>query len=505
MWFNLQPATARLDTHIVDHSWIGGPVAVKRMIITSLCLLVLFPTTGISQTNNGPTVGDAQQIERLVARVDPATVKIEVKRIEIESSEDNTDQAGYLVSDEIFGSGTIVSSDGLIVTNEHVVHGAQSILVNVVGQDRPYKATVLGRDRTADLALLKIPAATPSHFDLNAGADVRYGEFVLAFGSPFGLGHSVSFGIISSPLRETDYGPYQYIQTDAPVNPGNSGGPLVDLQGNLVGINTLIYSFSGGSEGVGFALPLATVRRAVESIRRFGYVRRADFGLSLARISDSISQGLHLPRTGLLVEDVDLGRPLAIAGIRSGDVLVSVDGVAVSSFEDLDAATYALPDGKPVTLEFQRASHLISMTITPVFYPDEPSSVEDIISPAQDTIGRLGVVAVNYGEKLRDLYPDARGSDGVVIAAMSEGIERGASKLCAGDIVHAVNGLAIHNVDGLRTTLNEIPPDEPVVLQLERDGRFRFITADQGTCARRDNGLAGWRTDRKVTGNQNFR
>jgi S1-C subfamily serine protease len=236
---------------------------MKMIVITSLCLLVLFPTRGISQANNGVPVADAQQIERLVARVDPATVKIEVKRIEIESSEDNSDQAGYL-------------------------------------------------------------------------------EFVLAFGSPFGLGHSVSFGIVSSPLRETDYGPYRYIQTDAPVNPGNSGGPLVDLRGNLVGINTLIYSFSGGSEGVGFALPLATVRRAVESIQRFGYARRSDFGLCLAPISESIARGLHLPRTGMLVEDVDLGRPAAITGIRSGDVLLSVNGVPVSSFEDLDVATYAL-------------------------------------------------------------------------------------------------------------------------------------------------------------------
>jgi serine protease Do len=453
---------------------------MKRIVITGLCLPLLFPTRGISQANNGLPVADAQQIERLVARVDPATVKIEVKRIEIESSEDNSDQAGYLVSDEIFGGGTIVSPDGLIVTNEHVVHGAQSILVSVVGQDRPFKATVLGRDRNADLALLKIHAATPSHFELNATADVQYGEFVLAFGSPFGLGHSVSFGIVSSPLRETDYGPYRYIQTDAPVNPGNSGGPLVDLQGNLVGINTLIYSFSGGSEGVGFALPLATVRRAVESIQRFGYARRTDFGLSLAPISESISRGLHLPRTGLLVEDADLGRPAAIAGIRSGDVLLSVHGVPVSSFEDLDVATYALPDGKPVMLDLQRGSHVISVPITPVFYPDEPSSVEDIISPAQDTIGRLGVVAVNYGEKLRSLYPDARGSDGVVIAAMSEGIDRGGWKLYPGDIVHGVNGLAIHNVEDLRTRLNEIQSDEPVVLQLERDGRFRYVTVDQG-------------------------
>ena len=454
---------------------------MKTLIITSLCLLVIFPATGISQPNNRPTLADGQQIERLVARVDPATVKIEVKRIEIETSEDNADQVGYLVSDEIFGTGTIVSPDGLIVTNEHVVQGAQTILVSVAGQDRPYKAKVLGRDRTTDLALLKIPASTPSHFDLNASADVRYGEFVLAFGSPFGFAHSVSFGIVSSPLRETDYGPYRYIQTDAPVNPGNSGGPLVDLQGNLVGITTLIYSLSGGNEGVGFALPLPAVRRAVESIRKFGYVHRPDFGLSLARISDSISQGLHLPRTGLLVEDVDSDRSLAQAGIESGDVLVSVDGVAVSSFEDLDAATLTLTDGKPVRLEFQRASRRISTTVTPVFDPDRPSTIEDIISPAQDTIGRLGVVGVNYGEKLHNLYPDARVSDGVVIAAMSEGIPRGASKLSAGDVVHAVNGSAIHNMDGLRTTLNKIPPDEPVVLQLERDGRFRYITVDQGT------------------------
>jgi serine protease Do len=453
---------------------------MKRTVITSLCLLVLLPTRGMSQANSGPPVADAQQIETLVARVDQATVKIEVKRIEIESPEDGSDQAGYLVSNEIFGAGTIVSSDGLIVTNEHVVQGAQSILVTVAGQDRPYKATILGRDRSADLALLRIHTATLSYFDLNATGDVQYGEFVLAFGSPFGLGHSVSFGIVSSPLRETDYGPYRYIQTDAPVNPGNSGGPLVDLHGNLVGINTLIYSFSGGSEGVGFALPLATVRRAVESIGRFGYVRRTDFGLCLAPISDSIARGLHLPRTGLLVEDVDCGRPAAIAGMRSGDVLVSVHGVSVSSFEDLDAVTYALPDHKPVVLDFQRGSQVISVPVTPVFNSEGPSSVEDIISPAQDTIGRLGVVAVNYGEQLRNIYPDAKGSDGVVIAAVSEGIERGAGKLHAADIVHAVNAVPIHNVDDLRTRLDEIPRDEPVVLKLERDGRFRYITVDQG-------------------------
>src|ERR1700730_8155035 len=160
---------------------------MTMIVITGLCLLVLFATRGISQENNGVPVADALQIEKLVARVDPATVKIEVNRIEIESSDDNSDQAGYLVSDEIFGTGTIVSPDGLIVTNEHVVHGAQSILVSVINQDRPYKATVLGRDPSADLALLQIHAATPSHFDLNATVDVQYGEFVLAFGSPFGL------------------------------------------------------------------------------------------------------------------------------------------------------------------------------------------------------------------------------------------------------------------------------------------------------------------------------
>jgi S1-C subfamily serine protease len=154
--------------------------------------------------------------------------------------------------------------------------------------------------------------------------------------------------------------------------------------------------------------------------------------------------------------------------------------VPVSSFEDLDAATYALPDHKPVMVNFQRGTHAISVPITPVFDPDEPSNVEDIISPGQDTIGRLGVVAVNYGEQVRNIYPDAKGSDGVVIAAMSEGIERGAWKLHAADIVHAVNGLPVHNVDDLRTRLNEIPSDEPVVLQLERDGRLRYITVDQG-------------------------
>jgi S1-C subfamily serine protease len=154
--------------------------------------------------------------------------------------------------------------------------------------------------------------------------------------------------------------------------------------------------------------------------------------------------------------------------------------VPVSSFEDLDAATYALPDGKPVMLAFQRGSQVISLPITPVFSPDMPSSVEEVISPAQDTIDRLGIVAVNYGERLRNIYPDARGSDGVVVAAMCKGVERSARQLQAADIVHAVNGLPIHNMDELRRRLNEIPADEPVVLQLERDGRLRYITVDQG-------------------------
>ncbi len=454
----------------------------RPLIAFQAAILLCFCTAnqGLAQEKSGASPTDMQQMEDLATRVLPATVHVEVKRIAISTPEEHGEQAGYLISDDIFGSGTIISSDGLIVTNDHVIRGAQSVLVTLLGQDKPYKARIVGRDDTTDLALLKIDAATPTHFNLNAIDNVRYGEFVLAFGNPFGFDHSVSFGIVSSPQRETEYSDYRYIQTDAHINPGNSGGPLVDLRGNLIGINSLIYSYSGGSEGVGLALPLATVRRTIESIQKFGYARRAHFGFYLETISEPISQGLHIPRAGLLIDDVDLGGPAAKAGLESGDVLLKINEAPVNDFEDLDAIASGLEDNKPATLSILRDSQIIKLSVIPEFSPDPPSSLDDLIRLERDTVSQLGVIAMNYGEQLSNIYPHVKSSDGVVVAAKCDGTRQSAHKLELGDIVHAVNGHPVHNVIELQKKLEGLPTDEPLVLQLERNGHLQYVAIEDG-------------------------
>jgi serine protease Do len=404
-------------------------------------------------------------------------VEIEVKSWKISESSENAEQAGYLVRDHCLGAGIILTSTGEILTNHHVIRGAQQITVRLFGSDQDHTARMIGDDPEADLALLKIEGSGLPHFDLEKGSPAKQGEIVLAFGSPYGFDHSVSLGIVSSPSRELDgVSPTSYIQTDTPINPGNSGGPLVDLNGDLVGINTLIYTHSGGNEGMGFALPIETVRYSVAAMEKHGSVSRPYLGISVQPVTEALMRGLQLgAATGLLVDDVDGQSPAAQCGIRPGDVILTMNGSSVRDLKSVQQALNALHPGQPAVLEIERGDAKRSVSLEPEYTKSQASELLDYADISRDYIPQLGIIAVTMSPGIRRFSNGLRFPDGAIIAAKHEGISSCDSELEAGDVIHQVNGHFIHDAPSLRQSLAQARANDPLVLQVERGGHLMYI------------------------------
>src|SRR5215472_6099732 len=272
--------------------------------------------------------------EALAARVRPAVVQIfSTGYAAAEESEAGANTA-LLTKQTSTGSGVILSPDGYIVTNNHVVQGARKIEVKLPTHD-PRRASemtspakVVGTDRDSDLAVLKIERVCLPTLELGDSNQLRQGQLVMAFGNPLGLEGSASMGIVSSTARQVKQDDSRaYIQTDAPINPGNSGGPLVDTEGAVVGINTFIITQSGGSEGIGFAVPSNTVRMIYDQIRKDGHVHRGHIGVGVQTVTSVLAKGLGLSQDwGALVSDLEPGGPAQAAGLKIGDIIQSVDG-----------------------------------------------------------------------------------------------------------------------------------------------------------------------------------
>jgi serine protease Do len=422
----------------------------------------------------------SQIVEQLADTINPAVVEIEVKSWEVEDSTESSERAGYLVRDHCIGSGILLTSTGEILTNHHVIRGAQQITIHLFSSNKDLSARIVGDDPEADLALLKIEGSGLPHFELEKGSQAKQGQIVLAFGSPYGLGHSVTLGIVSSPSRELDDDrPTTYIQTDAPLNPGASGGPLVDLNGNLLGINTLIYTSSGGNEGVGFALPIETVRYSVARMDKYGSVRRPSLGVYVQPLTEALIRGLQLRATaGLLVDDVALGGPAARSGIQAGDVILSMNGISLPDLKGVQQTLNTLQPGESAVLDIERNNAKLSVTVEPEYAEPHGSELLDYADISRDSISQLGIIAVTMNAGLRLLSHGNRFPDGAVVAAKYEGISSSENELQAGDIIHRVNGHLIHDAAELRTSLLQAPVSAPLILQIERDGRLRYIAAD---------------------------
>jgi len=420
--------------------------------------------------------------ERVSAAVAPKVVQIATQSLKV--AEDGDEQpAGVLVAERGRGSGFFVSPDGYILTNAHVIGNATRIRVLVpatpaAGTPREYTAAVVGTDADNDLALLKIDVHPVPFFDLDRDATPRQGQLVLAYGSPMGLAQSASLGLVSALDRQLNSeDPRTYIQTDASMNPGNSGGPLVDLDGKLLGVNTMILSQSGGSEGLGFAVPLEVVRHSYATLRTGKSVVRPLLGIQPRSLTADLIAGLGLKvRQGVLVEDVEPNGPAAMAGLLPGDVLLSLGVEAIHSLRDLYRAEYALSAGSPVELAVMRGRDVQLLRITPAApRKAQPVFSAGSVTEKENLIFRLGLYGATLTPALASTLGGLRSDAGVLVLARAGIGLTGQNAIEPADVVRAVNGTQVDTVEALRTTLENVADGAPIVLQVERAGTLSYI------------------------------
>lgn len=392
-----------------------------------------------------------------------------------------------------YGSGAIVDPDGWIVTNAHVVAGARAVHVELLRlrepgepgsilrpRSRRLPARVVGSDLETDLAVLKVEATGLPALELADSEQLHQGQIVLAFGSPLGLENSASLGVISTVARQLEPdSPMIYVQTDASINPGNSGGPLVDVQGRMVGLNTLIASQSGGNEGIGFAAPSNIVQAVYSQIRRQGRVTRGVIGVRAQSITPALGDGLGLGvHSGVVLSDIRPGGPADLAGLRAGDVVVSLDGKPMENARQLDVNLYQHPLGDTVTLEVVRSGVRRQFPVTVVERPRDPDRFASLVTPERNLVARLGVLAVELDQKLLRAAGPLRGREGVLIAARSGTSPGTEDDLRPGDVIYAVNGVSVRGLGELRSAVQGPAPGAPVVFHVERDGQLLYVVVE---------------------------
>jgi Do/DeqQ family serine protease len=382
-------------------------------------------------------------------------VNISSKRVVRQQVDPFWEMFGGSIPDRVegsLGSGVIVRADGVIVTNNHVIEGGQEITVSLADR-REFPAKVLLADPRADLAVLKIEARGLPTLAIDAGDDQQVGDLVLAIGDPFGVGQTVTNGIISA-LNRTDVGSgsnFSYIQTDAAINPGNSGGALVDMNGDLIGLNSFIVSRSGGSVGVGFAIPGAVVRQVVETALGGGRsVVRPWLGVSGQTVTSDIARTLGMDRPqGVLVAEVYPGSAAARAELRQGDVILAVDGQPVNDAAGLNYRIGALKAGASLTIDYSRKGEVHTAHAVAAAPPADPPRDE------QTLVGRQpfeGATVVNLSPAVAlDLGGDPF-AKGVLIVDIKGGVA--AQYFQPGDIIRQVNGRRIDTVAELKAALN---------------------------------------------------
>jgi len=468
------------------------PNRIPSSAIAAVAALIAFAPTAHASENVDPLAQFSASIEALVQRVSPSVVQVLVTGYG--PLGDHRDNGTDLVvgKQRTEGSGVVVGSDGYIITNAHVVEGGRRIeivlpersgtpasplnsLVKTHGQI--VEARVIGVAREVDLALLKIAETGLVPLPLADYDQLHQGELVFAFGSPEGLRNSVTMGVVSSAARQPDEDhPMVYVQTDAPINHGNSGGPLVNVRGELVGINTYILSESGGSQGLGFAIPSAIVAVAVQQLRTYGHLHQGQIGAQLQTITPDLARGLRLPQSwGVIVSDVHSGGPADQAGLRVGDIVLRIDGRPMDSLPLLAFYLYARHAGDHLQLQVRRDAQEIALDVPVTERPDEIDRLSDRIDPETSVVRQLGILGLDIDGELMPILPRLRLASGVIVAARTPDPHAADVSLSAGDVIHAINGRSIATMTQLRETLDGLAPHSPVVLQVEREGTFLFV------------------------------
>ena len=382
------------------------------------------------------------------------------------------------------GSGFIVDPSGYIVTNNHVIEDAEEITVTL-NDGTTLPAKLVGRDDKVDLALLKVQPKKPlpaAHWGDSDKA--RIGDWVMAIGNPFGLGSTVTAGIVSARNRDIAAGPYDdFIQTDAPINRGNSGGPLFDMDGAVVGVNTAIFSPSGGSVGIGFSIPAATARIVIDQLRKFHSVHRGWLGVRVQAVSQDLAEGFGLPNaSGALVANLSVKGPAAKAGMHNGDLIVKFDGKSIPDSRTLPRLVADTPVGKKVSIDYLRNGKKMTVQVTLGQLPDDGNaavSAPNKPAPPKKVTqhSKIGLSVAAIDGAARAKYHLGKDVTGVVVTDVDPNGPAAEKNIRPGDVIVELQNQAVHSPDDVnkRIEADTKAGKKVEVVLLNRGGELAFV------------------------------
>ena len=358
---------------------------------------------------------------------------------------DDEDSEGLPRKVSSLGSGFVIDSSGLIVTNNHVIEGADEIIVNFTDGSKLKVVKILGHDPKTDLALLKVEPKQPlKAASFGDSSKMRVGDWVMAIGNPFGLGGTVTVGVISATKRDINSGPYDdFLQTDAAINRGNSGGPLFNMEGEVIGVNTAIISPTGGSIGIGFAVPSNSALQVLNQLKQFGETRRGWLGVHVQNVTDEIAQSLGLDEnTGALVASVAPDSPAAAAGLKPSDVILEFDGQPIDTMRDLPRAVAGTPVGKTINVEISRDGVHLQLDVEigrvpaeaePEPEPEAAADMGEEVEPDHEDL--LGLSIAPLTDQLRGQFHIGKSVEGVVITDVDADSPAARKDVKAGDVI----------------------------------------------------------------------
>lgn len=368
------------------------------------------------------------------------------------------------------GSGFIISADGFVLTNAHVVEGADEVFVTLTDK-REFKAKIIGSDRRTDVALVKIEGNNLPSLTMGDSSKIRVGEWVIAIGSPFGLENTVTAGIISANSRDTgDYLPL--IQTDVAVNPGNSGGPLINMRGEVIGINSQIYSRSGGYMGISFAVPIDEAMRVSQQLKTLGRVVRGRIGVQIGEVTKEVAESLGLPRAqGALVARVEPGSPAEKAGLEAGDIITHFNGATIDKSGDLPRLVGNTKPGTNSTVTVLRKGTKRDLPVTVAEMEADQTAKKDEKKPKQEqTLNALGLAVADLTEaQKRDMR-----MDGGVIVEQADGVA-GRAGLQPGDVIVRLNNTDIKDARQFNALVAKLDPKKNALLLVRRGESSQFV------------------------------
>ena len=404
---------------------------------------------------------------------------------------DEEDKDGLPRKVSSLGSGFVIDASGLVVTNNHVIEGADEIIVNFIDGTKLKVVKILGHDPKTDLALLKVEPKKPlKAVNFGDSTTMRVGDWVMAIGNPFGLGGSVTVGIISATKRDINAGPYDdFLQTDAAINRGNSGGPLFNMDGQVIGVNTAIISPTGGSIGIGFAVPSNTAVQVLDQLKQYGETRRGWLGVHVQNVTEEVATSLGLQEPmGALVAKVSPDSPADAAGIEPSDVILKFDGQPIENMRSLPHAVAATPIGKSVSVELLRKGKSMDFTITVGRLP-EGEDVEDAIeaeteteeqppAPETERDDLLGLSISPLTDELRDRYNIGKAIEGVVITAVEPNSPAAQKNIKPGDVIIEVTQERVKQPQDVKSRLLAVKKSgrrSVLLLLSDAKGELRFV------------------------------